>query len=121
MLEGDPSGTEYVFKSQISYHEVPGFWDAIRANRSLIDNAEIQIENFLIEPISNTVDLDPNELIPTQRVVDLQNIQDMDGAEDLPPILVLRYLSNLYITDGHHRATRAALKKTLVAAVVVDL
>ncbi len=82
-----------------------------------LDELEFAIEADL----APTEFLDPHQFIPTVPLVDSTILQDLVDVEFVPAILVLRKKEQLYIYDGHHRATRALLDGQLVRSVIFDL
>lgn len=89
--------------------------------KEAIDEFEQRIAEHLLIAVPNCLLLHPRQLIPTQAEVDAIVLQELIDAENLPPVLILKSQGQLFIHDGHHRATRALLDDELVLAVIFSL
>ena len=64
--------------------------------------------------------LDPKSLRPTQDWLLAHMLRGLIDVEYTPAIFVIRFENELFIHDGHHRATRALLDGQMVRAAVFD-
>jgi hypothetical protein len=80
--------------------------------------ADNYLNNNTFEQHSQLEDVDLSVLIPTQRVVTAQNLENAYNSKDIPYVIELN--NSFYIIDGHHRFANAILdgQKTLKAFVL---
>lgn len=56
---------------------------------------------------STTMSVNPLDIVPTQRTVNVDNIKRVSGVKELPELIQIG--DKFYISDGHHRIAKAIL------------